>query len=32
MTGNEKRLKHIIGYRGPKAFIAVMDSILALTK
>jgi len=32
MTGNEKKLKHIVGYSGPKAFIAVMDSVLALTK
>lgn len=30
MTGDELKLRHVIGYRGPDTFIDVMDSVLAL--
>ncbi|MGQ9561265.1 MAG: thioredoxin family protein [Candidatus Oleimicrobiaceae bacterium] len=30
MTAQEQRLLHAIGYRAPRAFLAVMDSALAL--
>jgi thiol:disulfide interchange protein DsbD len=30
MTAEEQRLLHAIGYRAPRAFLAVMDSALAL--
>lgn len=30
MTGDEVKLKHVIGYRGPEEFLAVMDSVLTI--
>ena len=30
MTGDETKLKHIIGFRGPNQFGAVIDSVLSL--
>ena len=32
MTSEEKKLKHPIGYIGPKDFIAIMDSVLESDK
>ncbi len=32
MTGDGTKLKHIIGYHGPEAFVSVMDSVLAMVR
>ena len=32
LTGDGKRLKHIVGYYGPEALISVMDSVHTMVR